>query len=380
MMPSSPPLRLHNIQALRAVAAMIVVATHLVTMEIKHGGDHFLPPLARLGISGVDVFFVISGFIMVYVTWNSGHKIRDALSFLFGRLTRIYPLYWLLATAVFIMWSLKPGLISFEPEKTSLIKSFLLWPQDTFPMLKVAWTLIHELYFYLFFAVLLLVPAQWRMAAIGVWAGLVLLGNQMRWNTLNPEFGIIFHPLTFEFFLGAFTAWIFCRFGGRAGLTFTLIGVTAFIATTAWIAVQHAPTSPLSNPAEVIEFFKDPKAYPSNWVRVWLWGVPAALTVYGLASLDSAQRTLFKPLTIAGDWSYSLYLSHVLVLSVIGYVWRRFAGEGLWDNVFMLGVMIAGCMIASACLWYLFEKPCLKLFKRLRLRLFPPASGKNNPR
>ena len=150
------PVRLVNIQALRGLAALMVVITHLPTMETKHAGDALLSQSVMLGISGVDLFFVISGFIMVYVTWQSQNSLRNAGEFLFARATRIYPIYWIVALALLAVGLVKPGLFSFDPEQTSIVKSLALWPQDGFPMLKVAWTLIHEMYFYLVFALIIL--------------------------------------------------------------------------------------------------------------------------------------------------------------------------------------------------------------------------------
>ena len=73
-------------------------------MELKHGGDVIMSPIFRFGVSGVDLFFVISGFVMVYVTWSVKRSIRNSLSFFFARVTRIYPIYWVIALAVLMGW------------------------------------------------------------------------------------------------------------------------------------------------------------------------------------------------------------------------------------------------------------------------------------
>jgi len=139
-MTSRAPHKLSNIQSLRGLAALLVVLTHLPVMEIKHSSDQILPAFFRFGISGVDLFFVISGFIMVYVTWNAPRAPKQSLKFLFARVSRIYPIYWLIAGAVFFAWSFKPDITTYNPVQTNIVKSFLLWPDQTLPMLKVAWT------------------------------------------------------------------------------------------------------------------------------------------------------------------------------------------------------------------------------------------------
>lgn len=358
------PNKLSNIQALRGIAALLVVFTHLPAMEVKHGGEQFLPAFTRFGISGVDLFFVISGFIMVYVTWDQSRNVKNSLKFLFTRLTRIYPIYWVIALLVLGAWIVRPSLISFDPAKTSLIKSFLLWPDQTLPMLKVAWTLVHELYFYFVFALILLLPRKFLLPALCVWMGFVVLGNRMGWGSLSPETALMTHPLTVEFFLGAVAGWIYKKFGPVAGWPVLAVGLFLFA-----VAIYYLATAFNSN------------MYPSNWERVLYFGLPAVLIVYGLACVETKGFVLPKWSSRLGDWSYSLYLSHILSLSVLGLFWRSIARPGMFDNVIAICVMLVGSIFVSAVFWYVVEKPALTFFKKLRVKLFspqvsPPLTGK----
>ncbi|MGJ8562071.1 MAG: acyltransferase family protein [Alphaproteobacteria bacterium] len=353
-MTAPAPLKLSNIQTLRGLAALLVVFTHIPSMEIKHGGDSILPDFTRLGISGVDLFFVISGFIMVYVTWHAKHALKNTLSFWFARLSRIFPIYWLIALAVLLAWTVKPGIISFDPEQTSIIKSLLLWPDQTLPMLKVAWTLIHELYFYLVFGLLLLLPRKLLVPGLAVWMVFVILGNRIGWSELSPETALIFHPLTAEFFMGAIAGWVFIKTKGAAGAPALIIGLTLWCVGFYYLATAFPGTF-----------------YPSNWERVLYFGIPGALIVYGLAGIERQGFSLPVWSATFGDWSYSLYLSHILTLSVLGYIWRPFAIEGPLDNIVAIIILLAGSTAVSALLWYVFERPVLTLFRRLRARVFP---------
>jgi peptidoglycan/LPS O-acetylase OafA/YrhL len=84
-----------SIQALRGIAALGVVAFHSLSIEQKYSnGDSLLPDFFRLGQSGVDLFFVISGFVMVTVTKERFKINGESMRFLWGRLSRIYPTYW----------------------------------------------------------------------------------------------------------------------------------------------------------------------------------------------------------------------------------------------------------------------------------------------
>lgn len=348
------PNKLANIQSLRGIAALLVVFTHLPAMEAKHGGEQILPHFFRFGISGVDLFFVISGFIMVYVTWGQTESIKNSLKFLFARLTRIYPIYWLIALLVLGAWVFRPSLISFDPAQTSLVKSFLLWPDQTLPMLKVAWTLVHELYFYLIFALVLLLPMRWRLTALSVWIGLVILGNQLGWGQFSPETALITHPLSVEFFLGAVTGWVFKRFGAYGGWPVFLVGCLLWGVGIYLLSTRFAPDG-----------------FPTDWERVLYFGLPGVLILYGVASIEAHGFRFPRWSSIFGDWSYSLYLSHILSLSVVGVLWRAFARPGVVDNIIAIILMLVGSILVSAIFWYVFEKPALSFFKKLRFKLFP---------
>ena len=128
-----------NIQALRGVAASLVVLSHLGVVEAKYGGDTILPGETILGFSGVDLFFVISGFIMVHVTRGDFGAPRKAGAFLFSRFTRIYPLYWLVSLFLIVVWLRWPDMVfASATGSPDLIKSLALWPESRPPLLAVS--------------------------------------------------------------------------------------------------------------------------------------------------------------------------------------------------------------------------------------------------
>lgn len=348
---------LHNIQALRAIAALLVVFAHLPGIEAKHSPDQILPTIFMLGISGVDLFFVISGFIMVYVTWHTPRKLANVGRFLFARFTRIYPIYWLIAGLVFIAWKFRPDLISFDPQTTSLWRSFFLLPDNTFPMLKVAWTLIHELYFYLIFALCLCVPRRFLMAALTLWAIAILALQNSGFCPLSPTWRLMINPMGLEFYFGAVIGWLYMRkaqdgLQARLAWPILIIGCLCFIAA---LSYQSG-------------FAADP--FPDYARRTIVFGIPAALMVFGLVNIEQKGYSAPVPLSTIGDWSYALYLSHVLTLSVLGYIWARIAGPATWDNLIVMPIMVVIATIISGVIWYGFEKPLLQFFSTIRARLF----------
>jgi peptidoglycan/LPS O-acetylase OafA/YrhL len=102
-------MKLQSIQILRGIAALLVVIFHVRAQEMLAIGGNglaempFLNGFVNNGFAGVDLFFVISGFIMVYVTDGVRPGIRSSLDFLFARATRIYPLWWFFSALMIAM-------------------------------------------------------------------------------------------------------------------------------------------------------------------------------------------------------------------------------------------------------------------------------------
>lgn len=169
----------YNVQVLRATAALMVVVYHgLHNQKIVYDCDAVGRPLA----SGVDVFFVVSGFVMVYVT---SQRAVTPWAFLRDRMIRIYPVYWLvtLLLVLLTLTGFKPvGVHAWDVE--DLVSSLALWPsmradgQPT-PIVSVAWTLIYEMLFYFVFAASLVLRAPLlRVSAISVlFSAVVVLGR-----------------------------------------------------------------------------------------------------------------------------------------------------------------------------------------------------------
>jgi len=347
--------RLHNIQALRGVAASLVVLSHLGVVETKYGGDAILPEAVILGFSGVDLFFVISGFIMVHVTRGNFAAPRRAGAFLFARFTRIYPLYWLVSAALILVWLRWPDAVfASATGSPDIAKSLALWPESRPPLLAVGWTLIHELYFYLVFAALMLAPQRWLPALIAAWMTAVTAGAIAGLGRASPELGIVFHPLTLEFALGAAAALIYHAVPARrrVGEAVLAAGVALFAAAL-WAANAAAPAG-----------------FPDGWTRALLFGPAGALIVYGLCEIERCGASARRWQTMYGDWSYALYLTHVLTLSALGRIWAPVAAPGPWDNLAAIAVLAAGSIAAAAAVHHLAERPMLEATRSARRRLF----------
>lgn len=165
-------------------------------------------------MAGSISFFVISGFIMVWVTHGQPHRPVASLDFLFARITRIYPLWWAAAGAMTLyaivisplMVDVTGGIDREEQALSAgyLIRSFLLVPQQDYPVLAIGWTLIHELYFYAVFALLMLLPRAFLPFAMLIWGGLVTAASLAGLTSpVATDFlTLVLHPMTMEFIFG----------------------------------------------------------------------------------------------------------------------------------------------------------------------------------
>lgn len=274
--------RLHALQYLRAIAALLVVYSH-ATLQVP-AWESFLP---YTGAYGVDIFFVISGFIMVYITKPDDTAGR----FLVQRIRRVVPLYWfftlLMGAILFLLPSLfKTGEFSWLTLFQSLffIPHYSLQnPDYIWPIVAPGWSLMYEMYFYILFAASLFVPQKFRVpcvisAIIVIWAVCGSSGSQLA----IPKF--VSDPSVFEFVAGMLLAVAWKR-------GFELPS------SAGWMLIAAGFASATFTPDDW-----------HHWVRISL---PSTLIVIGFLYISVPVSRIGL---LLGDASYALYLSHIFVL------------------------------------------------------------------
>jgi exopolysaccharide production protein ExoZ len=267
-----------SIQQLRGFAALAVVLFHF----IQGSGWSW-----DVGAAGVDVFFVISGFVMWMVTRHPTTS-RDFIS---SRIIRIVPLYWL-ATAIISVKN--------HPPLADIARSLLFIPFDSqvgrYPVLIPGWTLNMEMFFYTIFALGLFVPRRVQLPFLGtVLLGLTGLGYAFAPS--GPVLGTYTHPLLLEFLAGV----LLCEACLR-GWVKDARGWVLVVLGLAWFAGVET---------------LGPKVDGLD-LRPLLWGAPALLIVCGFVAMERAGKRVTIPVfERLGDASYSLYLFHGIVLSVL---------------------------------------------------------------
>ena len=285
-------------QFLRALAAIAVTLSHIMGDVVYHGGPSLFP-WYYAGAAGVDLFFVISGFVMVYASRNLFAARGAPAVFLWRRLTRIVPLYWV-ATGVYALVQIGQG--KWGVVRPDLVlASLVFWPYSDaeglhLPVYSIGWTLDCEMFFYLAFALGL--PFRRRLGVplvAGGLLGLVLLGTLV---TLPQPLRFLANPILVDFLLGMglgtahVAGW---RLPPPLALAAILLGAALFAAAT------------------LAEFNAVPNA-PDRFPRWIAWGIPSALLFAG-AVLRKGGSTAPRPaLVLMGDASYALYLLHPLVI------------------------------------------------------------------
>lgn len=334
-----------GVQILRFAAAMLVVVMHITQAISIHitgtGPSHYWAE----GSAGVDIFFVISGFVMAMSTASlpadGPSRVSAAWVFMRRRLLRIAPLYWfytLLKVALLLAMPALAARSSVEPGH--LAASLLFIPAMSpwglvQPTLPVGWTLNFEMLFYAVFAVAIALGAPRIRFCLAAFGSVFLLGY-----LLPDSVALNFYAQTivFEFILGVCIAHAFLHFRHASPLA-------GFVIMAAGAVFMFAPD------------------WGHSADRFANWGVGAALVVLGAVWLEPSLRAPLAPrLSFLGDASYSIYLSHTFVVPAGVQALKRL---GLQDSLaIVLAVSLA--VVAAGCLSYVWlERPMTTFFKRV---------------
>jgi len=318
------------VQALRAFAALAVAFHHIANDCITNGGDpagwftaatKFFPWDA-----GVDIFFVISGFVIVHASaklfaFKGGTKI-----FLRRRLQRITPLYWLMTTLFLMVLLAGRSTINGDIGGPAYILAsylFIPWPRPDGalqPAFGLGWTLNYEMFFYAVFTPFLLLPRKPAVIAATILLA-AFAGCGAAFGFTNPQLSFWSNPIILEFCAGM----ILALAPPAISLNIPARLVLVILALTGLHFAAIAPP---------------------QW-RAATYGIPALLLVAAAtlgapAKLSGIDRALVR----LGDASYALYLIHPFIMRAFTVLWHKFhEGNELAGTIYV----IAGLTVAQAC-------------------------------
>ncbi len=350
-----------NVQFMRAMAALAVLAYHFSFQFQNAGGassNWFFYLFNQIGYAGVDFFFVISGYIM-WITTQKTKQNNQALVFAYKRATRIYLGYWPYFLLALLLINLYPSLASSQINQTG---SFFLSELNMSKLLiQVAWTLQYELYFYAIFTLLLLFKRSHALKAITLMIALIVafqwLKDQLPTANLNIWLNFLLSPYCLEFFagclMGAFfqnhrLKWVPALALAGLGLLLLAIYIQEKIINGSLISGHHIN------------------------LRVLVYGTAAWILLAVLIELEMRGRILLQRFSVlVGGASYSIYLSHTLVIALV-YItglqlWIKQNSQ--WPGIWLLVIMLL--TVLYSIIHYLWiEKPLMQWAKVLQGKLF----------
>lgn len=303
---------IYNLQALRAVAAAMVVLHHLREML----GQVF-PALARIevGAAGVDVFFVLSG---VVITLAEHGRNDGPVAFLRRRAQRIVPMYWLTLWVIglMVLAGLSPiGVQPVDGTVGNMLRSMFFVPFERahgaiMPLLGVGWTLNYEVFFYAVVAALLVFPGRMRTAAlVAVMVALSGVGVLLRPDSVAGK--VYCNPILLEFAAGVLLAEAWLRWPavpGRSQRGAAVAGIALIVLGSVWFIGAARP--------EGFTFLMRD--------RVLWFGIPAVTWVAAAMLLERSGLSLRnRTVQMLGAASYVLYLSHAFVIQIAEKIVHR---------------------------------------------------------
>ena len=334
-----------SIQYLRAFAALSIVFHH--AREQFPGFKAVFP--SDIGSAGVDVFFVISGFIMVLIT-ESGD--RSAPKFVWNRIIRIVPLYWFYSIITVLLYAVASGLFRGNGLTFShVILSLLFIPHPNpgdlsslSPLIKIGWTLNYEMFFYAVFALSMLLNYSKRVLITLSFFVILVIFGAINVILLPAELKFYSDNIVLEFAAGMLLCRVYIM--GKLKLI-NLAKISLLVLGIYIIAISIFP--------EVLAF------------RAFGFGIPAVLIVAGLLSAEKYLTELRLPMLL-GNASYSIYLSHIMVIAILRYVYPRLGipTEGLVStSIFVLTSILLGSLFGIIS-YLLIEKPLLALCRKIQ--------------
>ena len=294
------------------------------------------------------MFFVISGFIMVYIT---GAGPFSATTFLKRRAVRIVPTYWLFTSIAAVLAAITPSLFQTTIFTWShYLQSLFFIVHEapgrggTSPILSLGWTLNYEVFFYVIFSIFAFLSAFSRVMTVTVaFVALWLAG--LFFAPTNPVFQFYLNASPLAFAIGAWMGWYYLRGGFASAARHTWL--------FAIVASAGAGITFVDNGTPLLS--------QVSFAGQALWG--ASLLYLGLALEPKIKR--WRLLEQLGDASYALYLSHIFVIGAVVYIAKQTIGyQNSVIVIFISIVSIISACVASLVIFNVIEKPIIHIFSR----------------
>lgn len=338
----------------RGIAALLVVFHHASLGSVHFLDNKIFSSFFGFGHHGVDFFFVLSGFIIYYIHSKDSNDIDSIKKYFIKRVIRIYPMFLLISTVLLGAYLLFPSMSAGERENaltfSRVVYSFLLLPSEAKPILSVSWTLIHEMFFYIVF-IILIINKKFALYLFSVWAILIVFYNLFFEGTFPFSFYLSSHNI--EFLLGIIVAYVYLNYSNRMDMYckyFLLIGFVGFFL----------------NGMNTNYGYIDMGSFSS----IFVYGISSSLIIYGLVSLKNPIKRsyLFRTFLLIGSASYVIYIVHNPLLSLLFRLVKKIQLE-LYLNDLSIFLLLCLVSVGVGIIMHLtIEKPTIKYLRKKFIR------------
>lgn len=363
-------MKLNSIQFLRAIAVILVTYNHSIDIQMQYGvswQQH--THLQKFGAIGVDIFFVMSGFIIPFVA-NKYIGAEQGFHFLKKRFIRINLIYYiasllLLFVNIFRAWVINRPAWGMKENISSFIDTLLVVPTTEttasyLPVLRIGWTLSFEwLFYFLFFLLIVSGVKNTLVSLAGVVAFLITLGYIF--PPADLRYGFITNPILLEFLLGSVIFWMYTN------VKTIPVSIPIVLLTTGLVAYMLLITYGYG---DVWNSFYQRDV---SMKRFFLWGLPSSCIVAGCIFLEHSNKftSLWsnKWMQLIGNASYSIYLVHITSYALMTILYIRL-GFFLPADL-AIGAQLAIAILAGIGFYKIVERPLLQALHQWKPELKP---------
>jgi len=351
-----------NLQVLRLIAACMVLVDHMqyeVFSRPAFQSEHFQPSRFLFWAGGVDIFFIISGFIIYTVGRDYFGSRHGSSKFLLRRIVRVVPSYWVFTTLMILsMIVLKDNVNHSDFRLADILASYAFFPHlnaygTFYPVLSLGWTLNFEAFFYVLFALALALGRRWGMVCLVM--ALVVFGFLGMSGVVNVSpFAFWCDSIILEFAMGMMLAYFY-----HLGVSIPK-PVAVVVCLLSVLAISLAMAFRLDETK--LQF------------RVLWMGIPALAICAALVLIEANKPAgpVMRALIFGGNISFAIYLSHPFTMNATAIMFNKF-GLHSPTAFFIVGSLVI--FAGAAAVYLFFEKPVTGVLGRLVNRLWPEDRG-----
>ncbi|WP_224999905.1 acyltransferase [Cesiribacter sp. SM1] len=338
---------IHSLQSVRIFAALIVLLHHISSIYISKYEIHSFESMFNFGKSGVHLFFVLSGYVM-YVAHHKdlGLGFNTGKLFAWKRFTRIYPTYWILTTFVVLAMFLTSGEVKeYKYSLPYIFQSFTLidfgFMQGN-PIIPAAWTLFHEIKFYAFFMLFIIIQSRSIRISLAIIALTMSLTKSALYGTTN-SWGIDFYfsEFNFLFAFGVLAAWLTKKhFIFFKSALYPLLSVLGYIS---------------------VSFLSNYYLWETSTMSILVFGVSGFFIITSFAGYETYTQkvlnrnpfNLNQKMLLFADATYCLYLIHYPVYTIVAMLNKYL----MFSDPMLIAIMIGSSIVISIVYYKLIEYP-----------------------